>query len=836
MKNNLLKSYWFYLIGIFFILALPLVSAPPFFHPAPWGKSILFRIAFTILFFFFLWQVLFSKKQNYLSFLKKSFSWKSNLFWPFFLLISLFGLFSLATIFSLDPHFSFWGSPYRGGGFLTLGMIMVFSIFLFLVVRKKDWPKLVNFAISVGNLTAIIAIFQKFGWLSKYMRAYHYRPVSTMGGPIFFALYLTLLIFITFSLALANRGKKKIFYFFSSVLLLIGLILAATRAAFFGVFIAFLFFILAFPKRIGDKKYNKKLFWLKIATLIFIALGVLGVFSLKSQPKIIETLEQNKIIGTTFKRTWSIIENPTEKMFLSSRGSGWKVAFQALKKRPWLGYGPENFSIGFDKFYNPNLPGIEKQPGGSSTGYWDRGHNFIFDIGVTTGLPALIVYLLLFATLFWQLEKIKMEKTFSETSAEADLKHETEQKIIAHGIQATFIAYLVSDLFSFDVFSTYLMLFFIIAYSFHFIYSAKNNSADNQKNEDKRKEDNESGWKKGGKYAFISAFAIFSVVFIQSGNIRPLLINKKLNQYVFLSQKIYDIHYKNPSLAQKEENALLEKMDDLLKEKSFIDNYVRLQYIDIISKATSVMPRDIPELSLKAIKILRQCQKLRPDYTRSWLYNVIYINKYLGTAKKVDPKLRRELNEEAKKDINRAKELSPKRPQIFVALAKNYMANKEFEKAKNQAKQCLEIAPRYEKCWWVKILSLTALGKIESADEAINQARKNGLKTETKETLSELVSVYAFLVKKTGSKKYYRELANIYEKLIALDRKKVKEIKMKENIKIPENFQYHASLAYIYKILGEYKKAREEALLVEKLSPKSKRAVESFLRTLPSKK
>ena len=832
MKNNPpFKFYQLYLTGIFLILTLPLLSAPPLFHPAPWGKSIVFRITFSILLFLFIYEILFLKNPAFFATIKEI-KRQNPLFFPFWLLIALFTIFLLATIFSLNPHFSFWGSPYRGGGFLTLGMIMTFAVFLFLIVKKKDWQKIIDFSIGIGAFTAVIAIFQKFGLFSKYMTSYRWRPVSTMGGSIFFALFLILLIFLTLAFATAAKGKKKIFYLSSFTLLLLGIILAASRAVFLGFFVGLLFFIFAYPKKINNKN-NQKIFWLKISTAVFIILGIIGILGLKTQPQIVNILKQNTIFGTTFNRIWSIIENPSIKTFLGSRGSGWKVAIKAVKSRPLLGYGPENFSIGFDKFYDPNLPGIKKQPGESATGWWDRGHSFIFDISVSAGVPALIIYLLLFIALFYQLQKIKKTNQNKEKNIEQECK---TNQIISHGLQTTFIAYLTADLFSFDVFSTYLMLFLIIAYSFHLIWL--NNNKKKTENEFSIKQKNSQRFKEPGpgKYIFILILFFILLWFIWSGNLKPLFINKKINQYVFLSEKIYSSRYTNPTLAKKQEEALLKKMDELLTQRSIIDNYLRLQYIDIIAKAAALLPEKNSEISLKAIKILRECQKLRPHYTRAWFYNVVYINKYLESTPNPDPKFKEKLNKEAIFDIKKAKELSPKKPDIFLTSAANYLINKNYQKAEKEADQCIKIAPDNKDCWWAKSLSLIGMEKIDEATKAMDIASQKGYKAETKNAIGQLINMYSRLAKKTKRKTYYQKLEILYQKLIEIDKKEIKELEKTKKIKKKENFQYHASLAYIYKILGKYDKARKEAEIVMKLSPASKKNVEIFLKTLPPTK
>ena len=145
MKNNFQaenKLHWAYFIGFFLILALPLLSIAPLFHPPSWGKNIVFRIIFSVLIFFFIYQVLFQKNSIKFPIAAKSiFQRRNKIFWPFWLLIALFGIFFLATIFSLDPHFSFWGSPYRGGGFLNFAFYIIFAILIFFTSRRKDWQR-----------------------------------------------------------------------------------------------------------------------------------------------------------------------------------------------------------------------------------------------------------------------------------------------------------------------------------------------------------------------------------------------------------------------------------------------------------------------------------------------------------------------------------------------------------------------------------------------------------------------------------------------------------------------------------------------------------------------
>ena len=116
-----------------------------------------------------------------------------------------------------------------------------------------------------------------------------------------------------------------------------------------------------------------------------------------------------------------------------------------MLEKPILGYGPENFSVGFDKYYDPSIPYLNKSWGD----WWDRAHNIILQTGSDAGFLGIIAYLALFSILLWQLQKLK--------SAGKEAGKQAEFAITAHGIQAALISYLVANFFGFDSFATYII-------------------------------------------------------------------------------------------------------------------------------------------------------------------------------------------------------------------------------------------------------------------------------------------------------------------------------------------------------------------------------------------
>jgi len=657
------KKYKFFLIAFFLILALPLLAVPPWFHPAAWGKTIIFRIIISILVFLLIWRALtpkFGSDGQILSNAKSVLCRKNKVFWPFWLLATLWGIFLLATIFSLDPYYSFWESPLRAGGFLNFSFYIIFAILTFLFLHKQDWQKIWLFTIFIGVLVSIIAIFQQYNVFKEIIIPYSGRPPSVMGGPIFLALYLLLLVFITFSFLLKEKEKKKkLFYLLAFLLFFYVILLTGSRAVYFGLFVGSFYFLFLYSVNLVNAKRKILFLLVKILLGILLIIFAYGVYYLNSQPQAPQFIQNNKILTEVASRL-SIrlaLDDP--------RFSAWKVSLEAVKARPILGYGPENFSIAFDKYYDPSLPRINMAWGS----WWDRTHNFIFDISVTAGIPALIIYLSLFAALFWGLQKIK--------------KKRPEQALICHAIQATFFGYLAANFFSFDLFSTYLIFFLLVGYSLSLITQI---NGFKQENIPKKTSKNLNPTKP----IFLCILFFILLWFIWSFNLKPLQINKEIN---------WVDYYVKTDQCEK----ALEKMEkDVLSSQSIIDNYAKLKYIDIIGKCNKKIPGLKLALAPKAISVLKEAAEIRPYYTRTWIFLGSYTNLLIKNKEYFKIENVEKLKKQAYSFFEKAYELSPKHEEIFPGWIQINLLSENYPKAKEKAEQCLKLNPKSSYCQQLK--------------------------------------------------------------------------------------------------------------------------------------
>lgn len=687
--------YWAYLIGFLIIGALPILSLPPWFSPPDWGKTIVFRIILSILIFVFIWQFFHQPNRAFLTTVKNVLlARKSKIFLPFWLLVSFLGIFLLATFFSLDPNFSFWGSPYRSGGFLNFSFYIICAILAFLVLKEDDWQKIWNFAILIGVFVSILAIFQWQGFFKDFLITYETRPPSTVGNPIMLAIYLLLLSFLTLSFAVKEQVFfKKILYFLVFSLFIFVIILTYSRAVYLGLTFGFLYFVFFFP-------YKNQRFSLafRISLLVSLVLASFFVYYINTQKKLPEFIQENKILREIASRL------SVERALQDPRISGWKVSWQALKERPILGYGPENFSIAFDKYYDPSLPGINQ----ISESWWDRAHNFVFDISLTAGIPALLIFLSLFGALFFQLQKLKYTDLYGYERGST--------RMVAHGIQAAFIGYLVANFFSFDTFSIYLILFLLIGYSFFLI---KQEGDFNLPSSIEKKRQQAFKY----KTAIIIFLFILLVWFILAFNLKPLQINKEINIALALVEN------------GKCEIAL-EKMEKILPKKSILDGYLNLKYAEIINNCIAKGKLEKSKsLVEKTIRTLEKATEIMPYYTRAWLLLGKYNNVLMAYWEE-------NREENALKAINKAKELNPKREEInkelitthkllinfyiktenYSKLAENYLALTKLEPEDHQNYASLAFV--YKELGMIEEAKKTALKIIELFPEYKEKAEE----------------------------------------------------------------------------------------------------------------
>jgi len=292
--------------------------------------------------------------------------------------ICYFILIFFSTIFSVDLSRSIAGANNRYEGLITLmcyGLVFLISNNYYQFKKRH-----LNYLVFSSFLVAAYGISQYFGFdpfrdlIKGFSRYYSY---STIGNSNFLGSYITLMLPICF---FSYIYSSKIIYLINSCILFLSMMCTYTRSSWIA-FIVYIFFISFYTLKYSLSKKN---------LLVIISLLAITFFSFNY-------MENNQV----YTRMFSLF-NDTKKILNSSDefdngGSGrvfiWRRAITLVNERPLLGSGPDTFDLVFMPKYKEEVNVFRKNL------IYDKAHNEYLQIAVTTGIPALLCYLVFLATI-----------------------------------------------------------------------------------------------------------------------------------------------------------------------------------------------------------------------------------------------------------------------------------------------------------------------------------------------------------------------------------------------------------------------------------------------------
>ncbi len=463
-------SKFFIYASVFFVGIVTVSTLFPFIV----GKYTWFRSTIGLAVIFFCIGLIQDPQSHYLDRLKKLFK---N---PIVITVTAFvAAFLLAGVFGIDPGMSFWSNFERGeGGLQILNFYALFILAGTLFSERKDWDKMF-WMMCFASLTMISygvgahlknvdapkteggsggTMYQTFRYfIGPSFSDEGFRFQGSIGNPAYVAVFLIFSIFYAVSLLFHKYRDRLLSFQAISLYAMIAVfgtffVLAATRGAFLGLlaglFVALLYLALS------KKEWRKYAF----GTIAVLALSVGLLFAFKNS----EVIKRQ-----SFSRLLDI--SVTTKTF-SDRAIIWKMAWDGFKERPIFGYGPENFIYVFDTHFNPAY----YKPAEGFGAWFDRAHSLIFDYLAETGIVGFLAFASIFITLFFMF--------FREILRRRDEKDDThthlyrEPKILQALLLMVVVAYLVQGLVLFDVSTTYLNVFLVLAFS-TYLFSGVEKSA-----------------------------------------------------------------------------------------------------------------------------------------------------------------------------------------------------------------------------------------------------------------------------------------------------------------------------------------------------------------------
>ncbi len=330
--------------------------------------------------------------------------------------LALVGVYLLSTLLSVAPRISFFGSYQRLQGFYsTISYIVLFVAILANLRRRAQVDRIITTAILVSLPVSMYGVLQRFQidpvpWAGNVTR----RIAANMGNSIFVAAYLIMVTPLTIGRIVDSFGailKEEVdylwahfaratVYVFIVAMQLIAIYLSGSRGPLLGL-MAGLFFL----SILLSLHWRKRWMTISIVGLAGLMGGLLLLINVPQGP--LETVRSSPWVGRLGQvldmdqRTsrvriliWggaSDLVSPHEPLDFPDGGVD-NLNFL----RPFIGYGPESMHVAYNKFFPPELARLEKRNASP-----DRSHNETWDALVTTGILGLLVYLILFAAIFY---------------------------------------------------------------------------------------------------------------------------------------------------------------------------------------------------------------------------------------------------------------------------------------------------------------------------------------------------------------------------------------------------------------------------------------------------
>jgi len=406
--------------GLFLLLPLPLYISSSMLFPFITGRNFGFRIILEILAIG--WVGLLVLSSNYrprLTPLVKS------------VLIFLF-IVTLADILGANPYRSFWSNYERMEGLLAILHLVLFFLMASSLFKKlSDWKIYFYASTAVSVVVSYTALLQKLGYTQSLQGGV--RVDGTIGNPAYLASYLMFHVF--FLLFFLWRERQQWLRWSATGVIFFELYiiyLTATRGVILAMVAVAGLLAVYFAARKPAERREAALRRLALIALVVGAV-LIGSFIAFRNSRFVTS---SPILGRF--ATISAEERTVQSRFLI-----WKMAWEGVKERPILGWGQENFYLVFNKFYNPKL--------WSSEPWFDRSHNVFLDWTIHAGLLGLAAYL---AMLFFGLQNIwRAWKSQRLSFYEAGI------------LAGLFGVYFFQNLFVFDNFQSYFLLFLTLGFT-----------------------------------------------------------------------------------------------------------------------------------------------------------------------------------------------------------------------------------------------------------------------------------------------------------------------------------------------------------------------------------
>lgn len=469
-KTLLFLFHW--LTGACFLIFF--TFSTDFLYSFSFLRNSLFRVIVYLLLFIYI--LLFSLNRSY----------RPRITSAFVVLLLLFFTFSLSALVNGSLLNSFWGDMLRMDGLFSFGHYIIFVLVVSSVFRTfNDWQKVFQMILWVSFISAFFAFSQFIQHPLLIESAGGSRISSTFGNVSYYAFFQTIGFFLSLYVAVHPRLRQLSLLIWFFVLADIALIVVEAYSHLYVhqssvlrqlVGNLYLLIVWLWPQfwllrfRLANKPWQR---WIAVGSMLLLQLAaiwfsgartaliatIIGLLAVSVIWLLMSSLSYRvKLISLSIAAfvtvvitilKWSsvatIAHTLAEYNSFNDRLVVWGISWRAFLNKPFIGWGPENFLLAFNHFYDDQL-----FRSGVSPIWYDKAHNIFIQYAVDGGGIALIGFLIL-----WILIVRSFRHLWIQRPAER----------VAWSVLAVLGAvYSILGLFYFDTINNQVFFYIILAY------------------------------------------------------------------------------------------------------------------------------------------------------------------------------------------------------------------------------------------------------------------------------------------------------------------------------------------------------------------------------------
>jgi O-antigen ligase/tetratricopeptide (TPR) repeat protein len=285
----------------------------------------------------------------------------------FWALLAFLAASFVSAVFSPAAMHSLFGDFERMGGVWAWLHLVLFFLLL-RTLRDEDWPWILNAALIVSLVVSIGAIIEH---ANRSLAATGEQLIvgsdSTIGNSGLLAAYLLLSIAIAAYLAVTSL-RYRLLYLAAALIDGVGMMFGENRSSVIGLVVAIALAATIYAMLTGSKRVRIVLpaIAFAFAVIVFGSAAIVrefpdGAFSQRA-PVVLERLAATDPTGQDESRTMQ-----------------WRAAVAGFKDRPIVGFGPENHNLVWSAHFDPGIYAVD-------TDIYDRTHNQYLEVVATGGL------------------------------------------------------------------------------------------------------------------------------------------------------------------------------------------------------------------------------------------------------------------------------------------------------------------------------------------------------------------------------------------------------------------------------------------------------------------